>query len=225
MDRVVIITGGSRGIGRAAALALAKGGDRICLGYASNEAAAREVVGLIEAGGGKAMAVRCDVGVEADIVNLFKTADGFGPLSGLVNNAGVVDVSARVEEMSGLVFVNLDLEATPLADQLGDLPARLERFQIGSLEAFAPYEGDQPANWKIVADNYLEGYHVPIAHPGLMRLYDYKRYTAEVHDYHDELTGVLASSLAKRAPGYTSLGFPDPRKLPFTPSANAATTT
>jgi hypothetical protein len=43
--------------------------------------------------------------------------------------------------------------------------------------------------------------------------------TAEVHDYHDELTSVLASSLAKRAPGYTSLGFPDPRKLTFTPSA------
>ena len=44
--------------------------------------------------------------------------------------------------------------------------------------------------------------------------------TAEVHDYHDELTSVLASSLAKRAPGYTSLGFPDPRKLPYTPSAD-----
>jgi superfamily II DNA or RNA helicase len=44
--------------------------------------------------------------------------------------------------------------------------------------------------------------------------------TAEVHDYHDELTGVLASSLAKRAPGYTSLGFPDPRKHPCTPSAD-----
>lgn len=46
--------------------------------------------------------------------------------------------------------------------------------------------------------------------------------TAEVHDYHDELTGVLASSLAKRAPGYTSLGFPDPRKLADTPSASTA---
>jgi hypothetical protein len=50
----------------------------------------------------------------------------------------------------------------------------------------------------------------------ILRLYDGKA-TAEVHDYHDELTGVLASSLAKRAPGYTSLGFPDPRKLPYTP--------
>jgi superfamily II DNA or RNA helicase len=46
--------------------------------------------------------------------------------------------------------------------------------------------------------------------------------TAEVHDYHDEHTGVLASSLAKRAPGYTGLGFPDPRKLSYTPSADKA---
>ena len=82
---------------------------------------------------------------------------------------------ARVEELCGLVFVNLDLDATPLAELVGDLPARLERYRIPSLESFAPYEGDQPANWKVVADNYLEGYHVPIAHPGLMRLHDYKR--------------------------------------------------
>jgi superfamily II DNA or RNA helicase len=58
----------------------------------------------------------------------------------------------------------------------------------------------------------------------ILRPYDGKA-TAEVHDYHDELTGVLASSLAKRAPGYTSLGFPDPRRLPYTPSANTAITT
>jgi hypothetical protein len=54
----------------------------------------------------------------------------------------------------------------------------------------------------------------------ILRPYEGKA-TAEVHDYHDEQVGVLASSLAKRAPGYTSLGFPDPRKLPFTPSAAA----
>ena len=52
----------------------------------------------------------------------------------------------------------------------------------------------------------------------ILRPYDGKA-TAEVHDYHDKLTGVLASSLAKRAPGYTTLGFPDPRKLPYSPSA------
>ena len=57
----------------------------------------------------------------------------------------------------------------------------------------------------------------------ILRPYDGKA-TAEVHDYHDEHTGVLASSLAKRAPGYTSLGFPDPRKLPYTPSADPGRT-
>jgi hypothetical protein len=51
----------------------------------------------------------------------------------------------------------------------------------------------------------------------ILRPYDGKA-TAEVHDYHDELTGVLASSLAKRAPGYTSLGFPDPASSPTPPA-------
>jgi Rieske 2Fe-2S family protein len=91
---------------------------------------------------------------------------------------------ARVEELCGLVFVNLDLGATPLADLLGDLPARLEPYRIASLEAFAPANGTQPANWKVVADNYLEGYHIPIAHPGLMRLLDYKHYDAECRDHY-----------------------------------------
>jgi superfamily II DNA or RNA helicase len=57
----------------------------------------------------------------------------------------------------------------------------------------------------------------------IMRPYDGKT-TAEVHDYVDEQTRVLASSLAKRAPGYVSLGFPDPRRLPYTPSAKTADT-
>jgi hypothetical protein len=57
----------------------------------------------------------------------------------------------------------------------------------------------------------------------ILRPYDGK-ITAEVHDYVDERTGVLASSLAKRAPGYVSLGFPDPRQLPYMPSAKAAST-
>ncbi len=86
---------------------------------------------------------------------------------------------ARVEELCGLVFVNLDPHATPLAELVGDLPARLERYRIPSLEAFAPSGDTQPANWKAIVDNYVEGYHIPIAHPGLMRLLDYKRYDVE----------------------------------------------
>ena len=99
-DSVVIITGGSRGIGRATALKAAKRGFRVVVGYASNEAAANEVVTQIEASNGKAIAVKCDVGSEQDILALFKAADGFGTLGALVNNAGIVGPSLRVDEMS-----------------------------------------------------------------------------------------------------------------------------
>ena len=88
----------------------------------------------------------------------------------------------RVETLAGLVFVNLDPHATPLGEQVAGLPERMAPYEIERLEPHTPYDGTQPANWKIAADNYLEGYHVPIAHPGLMRLLDYKRYDVELHD-------------------------------------------
>src|SRR5260370_16374689 len=94
-DRVVIITGGSRGIGRATALAAAARGFRICVGYASNEAAARSVVSAIEARNGKAIAVKCDVGNESDILALFKAAYKFGTLGALVHNARVSVTTSR----------------------------------------------------------------------------------------------------------------------------------
>jgi NAD(P)-dependent dehydrogenase (short-subunit alcohol dehydrogenase family) len=99
-DKVVIITGGSRGIGRAAAIAAAARGFRVVVGYVSNKAAADAVVAQIGASNGKAIAVKCDVGSESDIIALFKAADGFGTLGALVNNAGIVGPSARVEDMS-----------------------------------------------------------------------------------------------------------------------------
>jgi NAD(P)-dependent dehydrogenase (short-subunit alcohol dehydrogenase family) len=99
-DRVVVITGASRGIGRAAAIAAAERGFRVVVGYASNQAAADEVVDQIERKNGKAIAVKCDVAHEKDILALFKTADEFGTLGALVNNAGIVGPSVRVEDMS-----------------------------------------------------------------------------------------------------------------------------
>ena len=100
-DKVVVITGGSRGIGRATALAAAARGYRVVVGYASNKKAADEVVAQIEASNGKAIAVKCDVAEERDIVDLFKQADKFGTLGALVNNGGIVGTSGvRVDEMS-----------------------------------------------------------------------------------------------------------------------------
>lgn len=97
---VAIITGGSRGIGRATAIAAAARGFRVVVGYASNQQAAREVVATIEANNGKAIAVRCDVAEERDVLALFEAADKFGRLAALVNSAGIVGTISRVDEMS-----------------------------------------------------------------------------------------------------------------------------
>jgi NAD(P)-dependent dehydrogenase (short-subunit alcohol dehydrogenase family) len=97
----VVVTGGSRGIGRATAFAAATRGYRVVVGYANNKAAADEVVAAIEAKNGKAVAVQCDVGKESDILRLFEAADKFGTLGALVNNGGIVGKSGvRVDEMS-----------------------------------------------------------------------------------------------------------------------------
>jgi phenylpropionate dioxygenase-like ring-hydroxylating dioxygenase large terminal subunit len=103
---------------------------------------------------------------------------------GSIDKSALGLLPARVEELSGLVFVNLDLGAAPLAELVGDLPERLARYRIPSLVPFSSTGGQQPVNWKLVIDNYLEGYHVPIAHPGLMRMLDYGRYEAEVREHH-----------------------------------------
>jgi NAD(P)-dependent dehydrogenase (short-subunit alcohol dehydrogenase family) len=79
---------------------LAKAGYFVVVNYVSNAAAANAVVMQIENSGGKAAAIKGDVASEKDIVALFKNADQFGPLKVLVNNAGIVDVKARVDEMS-----------------------------------------------------------------------------------------------------------------------------
>ncbi|MCJ2065363.1 SDR family oxidoreductase [Methylobacterium sp. J-088] len=97
---VAIVTGGSRGIGRAVSLLLAERGYAVCLSYVSDAAAAQGVVDAITAKGGRALAVKSDVGSEADVITLFEAADTLGPLKALVNNAGVVDVKSDVADMS-----------------------------------------------------------------------------------------------------------------------------
>ena len=90
----------------------------------------------------------------------------------------------RVEELCGLVFVNLDPDAAPLAELVGDLPARLAPLPDRDARVVRARRRHQPANWKVVAENYLEGYHIPIAHPGLMRMLDYKHYDTELHEHY-----------------------------------------
>ncbi len=92
----------------------------------------------------------------------------------------------RTEIVCGLIFVNLDRDAEPLGPQLEGVRPLLERYLGGEMEPFDTHrihldnpESTQKSNWKVAVDNYLEGYHVPVAHPGLMRLLDYKRYSVD----------------------------------------------
>lgn len=100
-QQVLLITGGGRGIGAATALLAARRGYAVAVNYASNSLAADEVVRRIRADGGNAIAVQADVGDEAQVLAMFRKLDArFGRLDALVNNAGVVDRQARVDEMS-----------------------------------------------------------------------------------------------------------------------------
>ena len=100
MNPVILVTGGSRGIGAATALRAARKGFAVAVNYSANALAADTVVRQIVADGGMAMAVQADVAVEAQVLAMFEAVDArFGRLSALVNNAGVVDVAARVDQM------------------------------------------------------------------------------------------------------------------------------
>ncbi|MGK3966142.1 SDR family oxidoreductase [Sorangium sp. So ce118] len=101
MSEIMIVTGGSRGIGAATASLAAQRGYAVAVSYLRDEASAARVVDAIRARGGAALAIAADVSVEDDVVRLFQTVDGaLGPVTALVNNAGVLDRQARLEDMT-----------------------------------------------------------------------------------------------------------------------------
>ena len=99
MKPVLLVTGASRGIGAATAVLAAQQGWAVAVNYATNTQAANHVVQQIQDAGGTAIAVQADVGDEAQILRMFTEVDAkLGRISGLVNNAGVVDVTAKVQD-------------------------------------------------------------------------------------------------------------------------------
>jgi NAD(P)-dependent dehydrogenase (short-subunit alcohol dehydrogenase family) len=100
VSKVLLVTGGSRGIGAATARVAAERGYSVCVNYRCNEAAAADVVRSIENRGARAIAVAADVALEADVIRLFETCDrALGRLTALVNNAGILETQMRVESM------------------------------------------------------------------------------------------------------------------------------
>jgi NAD(P)-dependent dehydrogenase (short-subunit alcohol dehydrogenase family) len=100
MQKVILITGASRGIGAATAKLAGERGYAVAVNYLSNRAAADDVVRHIEQAGGRALAIAADVSVESDVLRMFETIDfELGKLHALVNNAGVLEKQCRLEDM------------------------------------------------------------------------------------------------------------------------------
>jgi choline monooxygenase len=93
--------------------------------------------------------------------------------------ASIVLPRFRVEDWNELIFVNLDPAAEPLASFFGELPGDMPRHDYRGFRLAARKEWTLECNWKVYVDNYLEGYHIPIVHPGLFRELDYPSYRTE----------------------------------------------
>jgi NAD(P)-dependent dehydrogenase (short-subunit alcohol dehydrogenase family) len=104
MNGVLLVTGGSRGIGAAVAVLAAKHGFDVAVNYREDERAASAIVEAVRASGVRALALKGDVAVEADVVRMFEAIDTFGPLKALVNNAGVTGGFSRVADIKASVL-------------------------------------------------------------------------------------------------------------------------
>jgi choline monooxygenase len=93
-------------------------------------------------------------------------------------------VPVQVARWGPLVFANVDRKAPPLLEVLEDVPARVAPFRCESMRWVTRKHWDLACNWKVYVDNYLEGYHLPVVHPGLHKELDYDNYRVEPHRYY-----------------------------------------
>jgi len=95
-------------------------------------------------------------------------------------------VPLRLETWEQLIFVNFDQNVEPLSTYLGEIPKQARGFQFSGLQPVERRDYIIDCNWKVYVDNYLEGYHIPIAHPGLMREIDYANYRTDTYRYYSQ---------------------------------------
>src|SRR5881628_1283120 len=95
-------------------------------------------------------------------------------------------VPIRVDALGPFVFANLDPAAAPLADWIGAIPSEIATagYDLDSMRLIERRDYDIACNWKVYVDNYLEGYHLPIAHPGLFKELEYDNYRVETFRYY-----------------------------------------
>jgi choline monooxygenase len=95
----------------------------------------------------------------------------------------------RCETWEQFIFVNFHREAPPLSSFLGNIPKQAAAFQFEGIQLAERRDYHVNCNWKVYVDNYLEGYHIPVVHPGLMKEIDYPRYRTEVFRYSSQQLG------------------------------------
>jgi choline monooxygenase len=121
-------------------------------------------------------------------------------------------VPLRVETWENFIFVNFDANAEPLSAFLGKIPEQARGFRFDGLQLVERRDYVIQCNWKVYVDNYLEGYHIPIAHPGLMREIDYSQYRTETYKYYSQqfapIRAVKASDSGERFYGPGKTGQP-----------------
>ncbi|HEX6225870.1 MAG TPA: SDR family oxidoreductase, partial [Chryseolinea sp.] len=108
MEKIILITGGSQGIGASTAILAAKKNYYVCVNYHHNDLAAAQVVEKIRFGGGKALAFKADISKEDEVIRLFNDIDNnVGKISALVNNAGIIESQRRFIDMNAVRLQNI----------------------------------------------------------------------------------------------------------------------
>jgi NAD(P)-dependent dehydrogenase (short-subunit alcohol dehydrogenase family) len=170
MSRVLVVTGGSRGLGAATCIGAAERGyEAICVNYVSNKERADQVVAACEKAGAKAIAVQADVAQEADVVRLFETVDSeLGTVTHLVNSAGIVGPYGRVDELkaedltplchggSGGAIVNVSSASSHLGGPDINVSYAASKGAVDSL------------NWGLAQEVAAEGIRVNSVSPGVI---------------------------------------------------------
>ncbi|ELV8647313.1 glucose 1-dehydrogenase [Vibrio fluvialis] len=175
MNKVVIVTGGSRGIGAATSELLAKQGYAVCVNYRANQASADQVVGAISDMGGRAFAMQADVANEQEVEALFAaTEQRFGVVTHLVNNAGILDKQSRLADMSLERFnhvMNTNVTSCFLCcrEALKQMPSGGAIVNVSSAasRSGAPFEYVDYAASKGAMDSLTKGLSLEVAEQGI----------------------------------------------------------
>ncbi|ELM6621836.1 glucose 1-dehydrogenase [Vibrio fluvialis] len=175
MNKVVIVTGGSRGIGAATSKLLAKQGYAVCVNYRANQASADQVVGAITDMGGRAFAMQTDVANEQEVEALFAaTEQRFGVVTHLVNNAGILDKQSRLADMSLERFnhvMNTNVTSCFLCcrEALKQMPSGGAIVNVSSAasRSGAPFEYVDYAASKGAMDSLTKGLSLEVAEQGI----------------------------------------------------------